>query len=167
MKRIMLIAAAVCIVFSGQAFAQDEATDSALDKRAGYVSIGLQGGGMVSPDMAGAMINLDYFITDEISVGPYFQIGGGEDDTYWSMSGQIKYSAALVGNNNVRPYGHLGIGFIEPDFEDGDDELTYLFPIGGGIEFGINDMLSIDMGGIFNVSEDSFAGLLVGVRLLL
>ena len=166
MKRVMLIAA-VFVLISGQAFAQDAATDTSIDKRAGYVSIGIQGGGMVSPDMVGAMVNLDYFITDEISVGPYFQTGGSDDDSYWGLSGQVKYSAALVSNNNVRPYGHIGIGFIEPDFKNGADEFTYLFPIGGGIEFGINDMLSLDMGAIFNVSEDSFAGLAFGVRLLL
>ena len=36
-----------------------------------------------------------------------------------------------------------------------------------GLEFELSDMISLDAGAMFNITEDTFAGLLIGVRILL
>jgi hypothetical protein len=169
MKRIMLIAAAVLVSFN--AWAQDNAPaapSGSLGSRSGYASVGIAGGYMIDPKMTMGMVNLDYYVTDEISVGPYFQIGGGSDNSYWGVSGQVKFSAALANNPNIRPYATIGIGFVELDLDKYDDpKTTYLFPVGGGMEFEINDMISIEGGTMFNITQDTFGGLTVGLRVLL
>ncbi len=166
MKRTA-IAFVVVIMFAGGAAAQEQA--GSLTSRGGYVSIGIAGGMLIDPDMAGGAFSLDYYVTDEISVGPYFVGGGYEDNSFWGVSGQVKFSAPLAGNASVRPYGQLGIGFVELDFEDREDdpEMTYFFPLAGGFEFELTDILSLDVGGQFHVTEDTFAGAMVGLRVLL
>jgi opacity protein-like surface antigen len=167
MKRMAILAALITLI-SMDAFAQDVAPKSSLAARSGYVSLGLGGGFMVDPDMTAGTLNLDYYITDEVSVGPYFHIGGAGRNSYWGVSGQAKFSSPLAGSSSIRPYGALGIGFIELDFEDRDDrETTYYFPVSGGLEFELTDMLSFDAGAVFNITEDTFAGLTIGLRVLL
>lgn len=171
MKRMLFVALFAAALFSAEAIAQESRSPgSSLVDRAGYANIGLYGGYMFDPDMPMGMINLDYFVTDEFSVGPYFQSGGAGHNSYWGLAGQVRYTPALAGNSNVRPYLTGGIGFCELDFEDrddGEDDLTYFFPVGGGMEFGLTDILSLDLGGLFNITEDSFAGMNVGLRILL
>ena len=167
MKHRAIIVLVSVFFLGAQAFAQE--APSSIASRSGYASIGAAGGFMVDPDMSAGMVSLDYYVTDEISVGPYFHIGGSGNNSYWGVSGQAKFSAALSGNSNLRPYGTVGIGFVELDFEDLDDdpETTYLFPVGGGMEVELTDMLSLDVGGYFHITEDTFAGLMLGVRVLL
>lgn len=168
MKRICALAAMIAVLPFGTAAGQEQPSGS-LASRSGYFSIGLTGGMMVDPDMAAGMVSLDYYVTDDVSVGPYFHIGGSGRNKYWGVSGQVKFSASLAGNSSVRPFGHLGIGFVELDFEERehDPEMTYLFPVGGGMEFELNDMVSLEFEGMFNITEDTFAGLMVGARILL
>jgi len=168
MKRTALLIALVLFIYATPVMAQDE-MEEVSPSRAGYLSLGITGGLMVDPDMGAGMISADYYITEEISVGPYFQAGGGKHDSYWGMSGQVKVSAALATNTKAKPYGHIGIGFVQLDFEERDDdpEYTYLFPVGGGMEFEMTDMISLDFGGTFNITEDPFAGLMVGMRIVL
>lgn len=171
MMRTGFIAAALWLLAAGGVMAQEvepAPAPSALAGRSGYVSIGLNGGFMVDPDMTAGLLSLDYYITDEISVGPYLHIGGSGDDSYWGVSGQMKYSAELANNPSIRPYGTVGIGFVELDFDDMDSsETTYFFPVGGGLEFELTDIISADVGAYFMITEDTFAGLTAGVRILL
>ena len=169
MKRIMLLAVAA-LVFGGAAAAQDAGPaepKSAISSRSGYLSVGAAGGFMIDPDMGAGMVSLDYYVTDEISVGPYVHLGGSGDNSYWGVSGQVKFSAALAGNPNIRPDGTVGIGVVELDVEDEDAETTFLFPVGGGLEFELSDVVSLDAGALFHVTEDTFGGLMVGIRVLL
>lgn len=167
MKRICWLVAALVFLFAFESTAQ-EPPPSAISTRSGYVSLGVAGGFMIDPDMGAGMVSLDYYVTDEVSIGPYAQLGGSGSNSYWGVSGQVKFSAALSGNSSVRPYGTLGIGFVQIDFEDrDDDDMTYLFPVGGGFEFELSDILSLDAGALFNITEDTFGGLVLGVRVLL
>jgi hypothetical protein len=168
MKRIMVLAAAVLI--SGPALAQEAPAgpQSSLGSRSGYASVGLDAGFMLDPDMTAGMVSLDYYVTDNISVGPYFHVGGGGHNSYWGVSGQVKFSAALANVPNVRPWATVGIGFVELDFESMDGPTTtYLFPVGGGMEYEINDMISLEGGAMFDITKDTFGGLTVGLRVLL
>jgi len=170
MTRKMLMWMMLLLVAPGLAAAgqpKDAAPDGKIS-RAGYLSVGLGGAYMWDPDMPAALVSIDYYVTDEISVGPHFQVGGAGSNNYWGVAGQVKYTPALANNQKVRPYVMMGIGFADLRFEEiEEDGITYLFPIGGGMEFEVADILSIDFGGIFNITEDSFTGLTVGCRILL
>jgi opacity protein-like surface antigen len=141
----------------------------ALSGRTGYINLGLAAGYMFEPDMPMGLISLDYFVTDEIAVGPYFHVGGAGRNKFWALSGQVRYSPSLSANPAVRPYGMLGIGFGEMTLEknDRDDDLVYFFPVGGGMEFELTDILTLEVGGLFEISKNSFAGLTVGVKVIL
>ncbi len=166
MKRLLLVFLA--LLFLAPPAAAQEAS-SGMSSRKGYFGIGLAGGAMMDPDMSAGMVSLDYYITDEISVGPYFYGGSGEDDSFYGVSGQVKFSAPLAGNPQVRPFAFAGIGFVELDFKgrEDDPETTYLFPVGGGMEFEINDVLTLEGTGVYHLTEDVFTGIMLGVRIIL
>ncbi len=168
MKRLFVIALALMFL-APVAAAQETAPPSTMAGRSGYFGVGLAGGYMIDPEMTSGMVSLDYYITDEISVGPYFYGGAGEDDSFWGVSGQVKFSAPLASTSQVRPFAFVGIGFTELDFEEreGDPERTYLFPVGGGMEFEINDVLTLEGTGVYHLTEDVFTGIMVGVRIIL
>jgi hypothetical protein len=118
------------------------------------------------PTLFGVTALVNYYITDSISVGPLFQYGFRDADYYYGLSGQVRYSAILPGNNIIRPYGQVGIGFIEFDIHDlfhGKSTSTFLFPVGGGAEFKLADKLTLDANVLFNLSREIFIGLYVGV----
>ncbi|MFO8058979.1 MAG: hypothetical protein R6V10_16965 [bacterium] len=168
MKRLMFVALA--LIFLGPvAAAQETSPPGTMASRSGYFGVGLSGGYMMDPDMTSGMVSLDYYVTDEISVGPYFYGGGGEDDSFWGVAGQVKFSAPLASTPQVRPFAFAGIGFAELDFEHrkDDPERTYLFPVGGGMEFEINDVLTLEGTGVYHLTEDVFTGIMVGVRIIL
>jgi len=169
MKRAWLVAWMILVFGSGAAFAQSAATPGLALGRSGYFGLGFAGGFLVSPDMGGGMVSLDYYITDEIAVGPSFHLGSGPDDSYWGASGYVKFTAPLASNPDIRPFAFLGIGFVELDFKGRKDDpaTTYLFPVGGGLEFEVSDMVIIEGCGIYYLTEDIFTGLMVGVRLIL
>ena len=128
------------------------------------------GGGMginEDPSLIAFRLGLDYYITDEISVGPLAQYGIRDDDYIFGLSGVVKYSAILAQNKVARPYGEVGIGYVEFDCEDlfdGKKKTTYLFPVGGGFEFKMADQLSLDVNILFNLSQEIFLSLIIGVN---
>ena len=138
-----------------------------MTSRQGFWSAGVGFGVILDPDVPALQTSLDYFVTDDVAVGPLVQFGLGEDAYVLGISGQVKYSAPLAGNQKVRPYGHVGVGFAQLYYKDDDDHdsiTTYLFPVGGGFEFELRPNFNLDIGGTFNVSEDIYLGIFAGVR---
>ncbi len=135
-------------------------------ERTGRWMIGGGVGLTEDPDLYALRLRVDYYITDEISVGPFFQYGFKDSDYIFGLSGQVKYSALLAKNKVVRPYGEVGIGYIEfhhQDLFDGKRTTKYLFPVGGGFEFKLQDKLALDVGILFDLSDEIFMGLFIGV----
>ena len=174
MKKIMLATLLTLTLFAFSARAQDAApaapakSDNVLAGRAGYANIGIDGAYMFDPDMGMGMVSLDYYVTDEIAVGPYIYAGGGGQNSFWAVAGQVKFSPELVSVKSVRPYVSAGIGFINFDFDNNDGRYTtYLFPVGWGIEWGVSDIMSLEAGGMYEITENTFTGINVGLRILL
>jgi hypothetical protein len=140
-----------------------------MSSRSGCWNPGLSLGFMVDPDLVGLQLGMDYYITNEIAVGPLLIAAASGDDNLWGMSGQVKYSARLAENEVVRPYGHIGIGFINlavEQYEEGELDTRALFPVGGGFEFELNDELTLDVNALFIVSDITSVGLFGGLRYL-
>ncbi len=185
MKKITMLMLLIGLLgFAGVVVAQDvpevaqevpeEATNydkpdpGSLSNRQGYVSLGIAGGAFLDPDMGAIQGSVDYFITKDIAVGPLFQFGIGPEENILGVSGQVKYSAPLMGNDKVRPYGQVGVGFAQIFDADGEDDTvtTYLLPVGGGFEFEIMPQLNLDFGITFNISDNIYMGGFAGVRYL-
>lgn len=119
------------------------------------------------PTLFGLTALVNYYITDNISVGPLIQAGFNDEDYFFGVSGQVRYSLVLPGTEIVRPYGQVGIGFIEFDVHNlfsGKSTNTFLFPVGGGAEFKLAEKVSLDANILFNLSREIFIGLFVGVN---
>jgi len=128
------------------------------------------GGGLgftEDPGMVRSLLWVNYYITDEISVGPLLQYDFQGSDQILGLAGMVKYSALLKANKVVRPYGQLGIGFIEFHHDklfDGERRTFYLFPVGGGFEFKLAERVSLDASILFDISRETFLGLALGVN---
>lgn len=177
-----VVAGAVAVAgWSGLALAQSEepakapgpapapSLSSSLSSRSGHFAAGGSVGYALDPDMFAGQVGGEYYVTDEVAIGPLFQGGTGPDGKFWSLAGMVKYSAALRNTERVRPYGELGIGFsnlIFKDFNDGLQKTSFIFPVGGGAEFELTDQVSLDANVLFDVSEKVFVGLYFGGRFL-
>lgn len=136
-------------------------------ERTGHWTIGGGLGITEDPSLYALWADVNYYITDQVAVGPLLQYAFKEDDSIFGVAGVVKYNATISGSKVVRPYGQVGIGFIQyqvDDLFDGDSKFTYLFPAGGGLEFKLADALSLDTNLLFNLSEEIFVGLFVGVN---
>lgn len=140
------------------------------ESRVGKWNVGGAVGATVDPDLLSFQLGVDYYITEDIAVGPLIQYGVNGNDWIWGTSGQVKYCARLKDTEQVRPYGQAGIGFVEyihDDFYGGERTTKYLFPVGGGFEFKLAKDLTLDTNILFDISEKLFVGIWVGARYLI
>ena len=140
-----------------------------ISSRSGHVSLGGDVGLTIDPELFAGQAAVDYYLTDSVAVGPLFQAGTGREGIFWGLSGQVKYSAALANTDTIRPYGTLGIGFVNFYFNDINDrkmKTSFLVPVGGGFEFEVADDLTLDTNILFNAAEDIFVGIYFGGRVL-
>ncbi|GEM_PF-1472242 len=166
MKRKAFIGAFLIMVFLISQSARAQATGS-LSSRSGHWNLGGAIGLTFDPDLVGVELGVDYYVTNEVAVGPLIIAAMNGEDNIWGLSGQAKYSARLAENDVVRPYGHVGIGFINLDLDhDRKTRTEFLFPIGGGFEFELNDDMTLDVNALFIISKITSAGLFVGIKYL-
>jgi hypothetical protein len=117
--------------------------------------------------------SVDYYLTQGLSIGPLLQTGFTDDLFQFGLSAQVKYTFDLPRIRELKPHFEGGIGFLHADLNrsGGDESDTgYLIPIGMGVEYKLNDRLSLDTTLHFNFTdvnvrnEDFFLTWLVGVR---
>jgi len=159
-KRLWALAGALALVSSISANAGDFKT------RQGSWAVGGNLGYAQEPGLFAMQALVDYYVTDEVGIGPLAQFGINGRDNFFGISGQVRYSALLARNNVVRPYGTLGIGYAEFRVDDlfkGEQKAAFLLPVGGGFEFKLTDDLALDANVLFNISERVLIGLFAGV----
>jgi hypothetical protein len=77
--------------------------------------------------------NLDYFVNEQVSVGPLLQFGVTDDMTQVGLSGQGKYWIDLPGTGGRGKMAlQSGLGFVHSDFRSADS--SWLVPLGVGYE---------------------------------
>lgn len=136
--------------------------------------IGLQG---ATADAAAFAIGLsgDYFLTDNVSVGPLVQIGVTDDLFQIGPTVQAKYTFDLATIPELKPNLQGGIGFIYANLDRShrtdSHDASFLIPLGFGAEYRLSRDLSLASSFLFNFTdlndvrnENFFITWLVGIR---
>ena len=163
MKKSMLVFAMSLMIVN---FAAAEASDdrSAVDSSRFSVQAGL--GFFAEDNLDGFMLNFEgnYHIDESWSAGVDLQLAFESDFLLLSMPfygrydfGNLPADAPFL--SKMHPFAKLGLGFtyaeIDTRFFDIDDT-GFLFMMGGGIAYEINDNLSAESTMQFNITTNDF-----------
>lgn len=135
--------------------------------------LGLQGD---TPDGTAFALGFsgDYFLTNELSIGPLLQMGFTGDLFQLGLTAQVKYTFDLPQLPALKPHLEAGIGFIYADLDrpgGSVDDTNFLIPLGLGAEYKLTDRISLDTTLLFNFTdldirdESFFITWLVGVKI--
>jgi opacity protein-like surface antigen len=113
----------------------------------------------------------DYFLTNQLSIGPLLQMGFTGDLFQLGLTAQVKYTFDLPQIPQLKPHAEAGIGFVYADLDPGTDDINFLIPLGVGAEYKLSERLSLDTTLLFNFTdldvrdENFFITWLVGVKI--
>jgi hypothetical protein len=150
-------------------FAQDQTAPAA--DRTGHVAAGVGFGPMFGTEggtLLGVALHGDYFMNNEVSVGPLLQLGFADNDSLIGASVQLKYTVDISGNPPLHPHVQVGIGFVH--VSDGASDTDFLLPLGGGLDVDVAKNLSLGTTLLINVTgldDDIFLTWLFGFKVLI
>lgn len=132
-------------------------TDGGMGRWSGGTGVGFLGN---TPDGVEFALNghLDYFIADDISIGPLAQYAGAGDDFLFGLTVQGKYWWAIPGTDNqTKLVLQGGIGFVragvkEPEIGYGDTFSSFLIPLGVGIDHAVTEQVSLTADFMLNIT---------------
>jgi hypothetical protein len=165
-----LIVPAVAVTLAVPAWAQTESELEAGRWITG-ASMGFLGG---TPDDTALAINgnADYFIENNVSIGPLLQFGVTDDMFQVGLSGQAKYWIPLAGTQGRGKLSlQSGIGFAHADVLRNDT--SWLVPLGIGYEHTTADGTNVTFTTFVNftdlhpgpgASADVMPGMALGLR---
>jgi hypothetical protein len=156
--------------------AQDPAGPEAVS-RAGRFSLGgglgLMGG-TVDDEAFAVGVQGDYYFTNELSVGPLLQMGFTGDLFQLGLSAQVKYTMDVRQIPALKPHVEVGLGFIYANLDRGSrsaDDVSFLIPLGFGLEYRLSRRLSLDTTFYLNFTsldpgkhDNFFATWLIGAK---
>ncbi|MDH4300772.1 MAG: hypothetical protein OEV51_01730 [Nitrospira sp.] len=133
-------------------------TDGGMGRWSGGTGVGFLGG---TPDGVEFALNghLNYFIAEDISIGPLVQYAGAGDDFLFGLTVQGKYWWAIPGmNNQTKLVLQGGIGFAragvrEPEIGFGDTFSSFLIPLGIGVDHAVNEQVSVTADFMLNITS--------------
>jgi len=169
MKKVMVPAFLVLLsVAAGPALAEETAAPA---DRAGHLAFGL-GFGPMAGTQDGTVLGLafhgDYFVSDEVAIGPLLQLGFENDFTLVGLSGQLKYTFNVPNQPALHPHVQAGLGFVHVD--NNNDDTDFLVPIGGGIDVEVARNLFLNSTLLINVTgldDDIFLNWLFGFKVMI
>jgi hypothetical protein len=178
--KIAILSTGLLLLAAGpQAWAQDttapaqDTTALAQDttasaNRTGHFAFGFGFGPLLSTE-SGSILGLgftgDYFLTNELSLGPLLQVGFDTNYSQVGLSAQIKYTFDLAANPMVHPNVQGGLGFINAS--DGRSQTDFLMPIGGGIDVEVAKHLFLNSTLLLNITglhDDLYVSWFFGFR---
>lgn len=104
----------------------------------------------------------EYFLNDQLAVGPLLQFGLTGDLFQFGMSIQAKGIYEVFDYSNLFLEVQAGLGFIHADLERRNTTQTdtsVLIPIGIGLEYQLSEQLSISSKLLFNITNLRLAGM--------
>lgn len=176
MKRSPLVLTGGMMLIVALAIPISATAQPPLESRVGRLSLGVEVGalaGTLDGTALGLAFNGDYFLSQNLAVGPLLQVGVTKDLFMFGPSVQVKY----VHDFDRRLKGTLqgGIGLLYADWDRrrrARDDTSFLIPLGPGIEYRMTDSVSLSGTVLLNFtdirvhgrSDNFFASLLGGVR---
>lgn len=138
--------------------------------------VGLQGDTV--DDTAFALgVSGDYYLNNNLSIGPLLQFGLTGDLFQLGLTAQAKYTFDLPDLPAIKPHLEAGIGFVYADLDQprgrSGDDTSFLIPLGVGLEYRLSSRISLDTTLFFNFTDldignkndNFFLTWLVGVRI--
>ncbi|MBI2174930.1 MAG: hypothetical protein HYU33_07020 [Candidatus Omnitrophica bacterium] len=123
-----------------------------------YASRWSAGGGLgligSTPDgtALAATSHVEYFVNEQLSVGPLLQLGFTDDMTQIGLSGQAKYWVDLPGTAGRSKVNlQSGVGFTHADFRA--DDSSWLVPLGVGFEQALQSGQSLTANLLLNFTD--------------
>lgn len=93
----------------------------------------------------------DYFVSENVSLGPLVQLAFTGDLTQIGASGQAKYWLPLPGQPLAKIVFQGGVGFVHADHRD--DDTSFLIPLGIGIDYELNRDMSMNATFLINFTD--------------
>lgn len=167
------LALAVAIVLALTVFLPAAAM-AQLEQRAGRFYLGGEAGAVFGTDdgtALGLAVVGDYFIDQNLSIGPLAQVALTSRYFHLAPSAQLKYTLDL--DQRIKANVQGGIGFIYAENTRGPrdrDDTSFLIPVGGGLEYRFTDDIILSTTALFNftdldrLGERFFFSLLGGVK---
>jgi hypothetical protein len=154
---LMTASVLLAVVFAaGIADAQDPMAQPARTGRfSAGAGIGVQGS---TPDDTAFAFNLsgDYYLTNNLSIGPLVQFGFTPDLFQFGLTAQAKYIFDIPQVPAWKPHVEAGIGFLLSDLDKRGSNRTdnnYLIPVGVGLEYRLGPGLALDSTVFFNFTD--------------
>jgi hypothetical protein len=146
------IALACALLFPVSASAQVSA-----EQRQGRLQVGADIGPVFgTPDSTafGLALHGDYFFHQNFSVGPLLQFGFTSDLFQVGPTVQLKYTFDIDRYWKANLQGGLGFMYAELERRGSDpDDTSFLLPVGAGLEYRLNDSVSIGSTLLFNFTD--------------
>lgn len=154
---LLLVFLAVPIMMPTGLVSAQNPDNGQIGRWAGGGGIGFLGG---TPDGVEFALNgnLDYFMAEDISVGPLVQYAGAGDDFLFGLTVQGKYWWAIPDTNNqTKLVLQGGIGFAragvrEPAIGFADTYGSFLIPLGVGIDHAVSTKVSVTADFMLNIT---------------
>jgi hypothetical protein len=118
----------------------------------------------LSPDDFLLILQADYFLTNNFSIGPLLQFGVDDDPFIFAptLNFQGMFDLPGAGMERLKPFVQGGIGVVymnkdRPNRPNVDDT-GFLINVGGGFEYFVTDRLSLGNNIMFNIMPDDVLG---------
>ncbi|NIR32086.1 MAG: porin family protein [Gammaproteobacteria bacterium] len=123
-------------------------------ERSGALSVG-GGLGFLADTTDGTAFALnfqgDYFMSENVSLGPLVQLAFTGDLSQVGASGQAKYWLPMPGRPLATIVFQGGVGFVHADHRD--DDTSFLVPLGIGVEYELNRDMSVNATFLVNFTD--------------
>jgi outer membrane protein with beta-barrel domain len=142
--------------------------------RTGRFTLGLEAGAQFATadsTALGLAFSGDYFFNQNLSIGPLLQVGVTDDLFQFGQTAQLKYTYDIDRRLKTNLQG--GAGFIYSRYTKGPNrhDMSFLIPVGPGLEYNLSDDFSIGTTLLFNFNdlskvknENFFVSLLGGLK---
>ena len=161
MKKYLLVSL-MCFIATHSAIAE-ESNGVALED----FSVGAGFGFHANDDTDGFLINFGpaYHIDENWSAGVDMQFGFEDDALLFSMPFYGQYDTDNFATDmdilkDMRAFAKLGLGFTYAEFDPSGpidfDDTGFLFVIGGGVAYDLNEHISIESRMQFNITTNDF-----------
>jgi outer membrane protein with beta-barrel domain len=143
--RILLVLSLLSVTAAG--VAHGDVKESRPGQWSGGASVGFLANTPDGPEF-GLTGHADYFLTQQLSVGPLVQYAGAGNDVVVGLSVQAKYWWSTLASGNLKLVIQGGIGFVRAAINDSDSGVSdtytsFVIPVGVGLDYAVTARLAV------------------------